>query len=139
VSEKKKMTIIVFSGDMDKAYAAFILASSAAAMDMDVTMFFTFWGLNLLKKGGLQKAPLSKMNMFGLGKMMMQKNMEDANVMSLEALFRDARELGVKMLACSMTMDVMGISKEDLVEVDGYVGAVEYLSHAKESQINLFI
>ncbi|MBC7110107.1 MAG: DsrE/DsrF/DrsH-like family protein [Archaeoglobi archaeon] len=139
MSEKKKMTIIVFSGDMDKAYAAFILASSAAAMDFDVTMFFTFWGLNLLKKDGLRKAPLSKMNMLGLGKMMMQRKMKEANVMSLEDLFRDARELGVKMLACSMTMDVMGISKEDLVEVDGYVGAVEYLSHAKDSQINLFI
>lgn len=136
----EKATIICFSGDMDKAYAALIIANGAAAMGMEVSMFFTFWGLNLLKKGGLEAAPLSKMNMSGLGKMMMQNKMKAKNVAPLNQLLKDAKELGAKLIACEMTMGVMDIKKEDLIpEVDEIGGVGTYLNDAKDSKINLFI
>lgn len=136
----KKATIVLFSGEMDKAYAAFIIASGAAAAGMDVTIFVTFWGLDLLKKGGLDKAPLSKMNMGGLGKAMMKKMMRKANVEPLDQMLKDLRELGVKIMPCDMTMDVMGIKKEDLItEIDGVAGVGTYIKEAKESQITLFV
>jgi peroxiredoxin family protein len=136
----KKATIVLFSGEMDKAYAAFIIAGGAAAAGMDVTIFVTFWGLNLLKKGGLDKAPLSKMNMGGLGKAMMKKMMGKANVQPLDKMLADLRELGVKIMPCDMTMDVMGIKKEDLItEIDGIAGVGSYIKDAKDSQITLFV
>lgn len=136
----EKATIICFSGDMDKAYAALIIASGAAAMGMQVSMFFTFWGLNLLKKGGLEKAPLSRMNMSGLGKKIMQRKLKAKNVASLTQLLKDAKELGVRLIACEMTMDIMGIKKENLIpEVDEIGGVGTYLNEAKDSKINLFI
>lgn len=136
----KKATIVLFSGEMDKAYAAFIIAGGAAAAGMDVTIFVTFWGLNLLKKGGLDKAPLSKMNMGGLGKAMMKKMMGKANVQPLDQMLKDLRELGVKIMPCDMTMDVMGIKKEDLIsEIDGVAGVGTYIKDAKDSQITLFV
>lgn len=136
----KKMSLIVFSGEMDKAYPAFILATGAAAAGMEVTMFFTFWGLNLLKKGGLSKAKLSKMNMFGLGKSMVKKRMAKVNVAPLEKLLADAKELGVKILACDMTMGVFGVTKDNLIsEVDEFAEVGSYISDSKDSDINLFI
>lgn len=133
-----KMTIIVLSDEMDKAYPALILASGAAAAGMEVTMFFTFWGLNLLKKGGFAKAKLSKMNMLGLGKSMIKKRMAKINVASLEKLLADSKELGAKIIACEMTMSVFGVTKESLIpEVDELAGVGTYLRDAKEANINL--
>ncbi|MFA5375657.1 MAG: DsrE/DsrF/DrsH-like family protein [Dehalococcoidia bacterium] len=136
-----KATLIVHSGDMDKVYSAFIIGNGALAMGMDVSMFFTFWGLQRLKKGGLEKGPLSKMHMFGLGKLMIKRKMKQANVASLERLAKDFKELGGKILACDMTMDIMGVKREDLRDdlISDYCGVGTYLDEAKDSTITLFI
>jgi peroxiredoxin family protein len=104
-------------------------------------MFFTFWGLQRLKKGGLEKGPLSKMHMFGLGKLMIKKKMKQVNVASLERLAQDFKELGGKILACDMTMDIMGVKREDLRDdlISDYCGVGTYLDEAKDSTITLFI
>jgi len=136
-----KATIIVHSGDMDKVYSAFIIANGALAMGMEVSLFFTFWGLQRIKKGGLEKGPLSKMNMLGLGKWMVKRKMKKAHVASLERMIQDFKELGGKILACDMTMDIMGIKKEDLREdlISDYCGVGTYLNEARDSKITLFI
>jgi peroxiredoxin family protein len=136
-----KATIIVHSGDMDKVYSALIIGNGALAMGMDVSMYFTFWGLQRLKKGGLEKGPLSKMNMLGLGKWMVKRKMKQANVASLERLIKDFKELGGKILACDMTMDIMGIKKEDLRDdlISEYCAVGTYVKEAMESKITLFI
>lgn len=136
-----KMTIIVHSGDMDKLYSALILGNGALAMGMDASLFFTFWGLLRLKKGGLEKGPLSKMNLLGLGRWMIKKKMREAKVAPLETLLRDFKELGGKIIACDMTMDVMGIKSEDLRQelVDDCGGVGAYIKEAKDSSITLFI
>ena len=136
-----KATIVVHSGDMDKVYSAFIIGNGALAMGMEVSIFFTFWGLQRLKKGGLDKGPLSKMNMLGLGKWMIKRKMKKAHVASLEKMMEDFRELGGKILACDMTMDIMGVKREDLREefISDYCGVGTYLSEARESKITLFI
>jgi len=155
---KDKMTIILFSGEMDKAIAAFTLATTAAASNMDVTVFFTFWGLNVLKKSRvavsgsqniLQKMfnfmstselPISKLNMFGLGPWMMKKLMKKSKMASLEELMKLAKELNVKYIACTTSCGVMGLTKENLTgDVNEFAGAAEYLAEAKDSKINLFI
>lgn len=136
-----KMSIIVHSGDMDKLYSALILATGALAMGMEASLFFTFWGLVRLKKGGLERGGLSRMNMLGLGRWMMRRRMKRANVASLERLLKDFKELGGKIIACDMTMEIMGIKmedlREDLITDCGAVGT--YLEEAKQSRINLFI
>ena len=152
-------TMVVFSGDFDKVFAAFIIANGAVAMGKKVTMFFTFWGLTALrkpnppkvKKGfmekmfgfmlpkGTKKLGLSKMNMAGMGPFMMKKIMKDKNVNSLEDLVQSALDSGVKIMACTMSMDVMGITKEELIDGIEYVGVGTYLGDANESNINLFI
>jgi len=138
--EKKSMTIIIHSGDLDKALAGFILATGAAAKGIKTTMFFTFWGMNVIKQGGAESTKLSKMNMVGLGKMMIKKAMKKHNVASLEELIKDAKELGVKLIACEMTMDLMNVPKYSLIpEVTEIGGVGSYLDAASESQINLFI
>jgi peroxiredoxin family protein len=150
----------VFSGDFDRVFAAFIIATGAAALDDDVTMFFTFWGLNALRKPekqvtsgktGLQKAfatmmprgpgklQLSHMNFGGAGPKMFKKAMKDQKVMSLEELIDSAREQGVKFVACSMSMDVMGLRPEELIDDVEYVGVASYLGEADEANVNLFI
>ena len=136
-----KATIIVHSGDMDKLYSALIIGNGALAMGMDVSLYFTFWGLMRLKKGGLEKGPLSRMNFLGLGKWMVKKRMKKANVRSLDGLFQDFRELGGKVIACDMTMEIMGIEKEDLQEdlITDYGAVGTYIREAKESDITLFI
>ena len=137
---KKSMTIIIHSGDLDKALAGFILATGAAAKGIKTTMFFTFWGMNLIKQGGAESTKLSKMNVVGLGKMMIKKTMKKHNVASLEELIKDAKELGVKLIACEMTMDLMNVPKDSLIpEVTEIGGVGSYLDAASESQINLFI
>ncbi len=152
-------TIIVFSGDMDKVLASFIIANGAAAMGRPVTMFFTFWGLNVLRKTenqnvkkplidamfgmmmprGAGKLKLSKMNMGGMGTAMMKKVMKDKNIDSLEDLIKKAMDNGVKIIACTMSMDVMGITKEELIDGVEFAGVGTYLGDAEESNVNLFI
>jgi NADPH-dependent 2,4-dienoyl-CoA reductase/sulfur reductase-like enzyme/peroxiredoxin family protein/TusA-related sulfurtransferase/rhodanese-related sulfurtransferase len=156
---KDNKTIIVFSGELDKALAAFIIANGAAAMGKKVTMFFTFWGLNILrkpekvavKKGfidsmfgammprGTKKLKISNLNMLGMGTAMMKKVMKDKKVSSLEDLIKSGIAGGIEMVACQMSMDVMGIHLEELI--DGVkVGGVGYmLGEAEDSNVNLFI
>lgn len=140
MAKEKAMTIIMQSGELDKALAGFILATGAAAKGIKATIFFTFWGLNLIKKGGAESAKLSKMNMGGLGKAMIKKRMDANNVAQLEELIKDAKELGVTLIACEMTMDLMNVPKEDLIaEVTDIGGVGTYLDAASDAQINLFI
>jgi peroxiredoxin family protein len=136
-----KVTIIVHSGDMDKVYSAFIVANGALAMGMEASLFFTFWGLQRLKKGALEKGPLSKMNMLGLGKWMVKRRMKKAGATSLERLLQDFHELGGKILACDMTMQIMGVKKEDLRDdlISDYCAVGTYIDEAKDSTITLFI
>lgn len=152
-------TIIVFSGDLDKVLASFIIANGAASMGRPVTMFFTFWGLNVLRKSnkvkvdktftesmfggmmpcGASKLKLSKLNMLGMGTAMMKGIMKKKNVASLGELIKKAQENGVKIIACTMSMDVMGIKKEELIDGIDYAGVGTYLADAEESNVNLFI
>ncbi|HRZ86946.1 MAG TPA: DsrE/DsrF/DrsH-like family protein [bacterium] len=152
-------TIIVFSGDLDKVMAAFIIANGAAAMGRPVTLFFTFWGLNAIrraepvavKKGfmdamfgrmmprGAGRLSLSKMNMGGMGTAMMKMVMKDKNVSSLPELISSAQKEGVKLVACSMSMDVMGIRKEELIDGVEVGGVAAFLGTAEGANVNLFI
>ena len=152
-------TIIVFDGDLDKVLAAFVIANGALAMGRPVTMFFTFWGLTALRKTDkqkLRKSPvekmfgamlprgtkelgLSRMNMGGMGTKMMRAIMKDKNVDSLEEMMKKAMENGVRIVACSMSMDVMGIRKEELIDGVEIGGVGTYLADAEESNVNLFI
>lgn len=159
MAEATKKTIIMFSGELDKAMAGFIIANGAAAMGDEVTMFFTFWGLNILRKAedipvkkgfleklfgwmmprGAGKLGLSKMNFGGIGAVMMKKIMKDKNVNTLSELIASAQELGVKMVACTMSMDVMGLAREELIDGLEYAGVATYLGEADEARVNLFI
>jgi peroxiredoxin family protein len=154
--QKNKLSIIVFSGDFDKALAAFVLANGARAFDWEVSLFFTFWGLNIIKKengrpagkgsfiqkmfnimmGGKNKRPLSKFNFAGMGPKLMQGIMKKKNIKNLNEMMQDAISLGVKMYACEMAMNVMGITKEDLIEnLEGIVGVASFLANAEGGQI----
>jgi peroxiredoxin family protein len=145
----EKVTIVLHSGDMDKLYSALIIANGALAMGMEASIFFTFWGLQRLRKdaswampaAGLDKGPLSKMHMLGLGKMMIESRMKKANVRSLEQMMQDFLELGGKVMACDMTMDIMGIKQEDLREdlIGEYCGVGTFIQDARESTVSLFI
>lgn len=137
----EKLTIVVHSGDMDKIYSALIIANGALSMGMEASLYFTFWGLQRLQKGGLEKGPLSKMHMLGIGKLMIKQRMNKAKVASLERLMQDFKELGGKIIACDMTMEIMGIKKEDLREdlITEYGAVGTYIQEARESTINLFI
>ena len=157
----EKATIVVFSGDLDKVLAAFVIATGCAAQGMEVTMFYTFWGLNVVKKdkgpiagaknwmqkmmgmmnrGGISRLPLSKFNMAGMGRSMMKKLMKKTDGAPRSEMLAMARDLDVKMWACKMSMDVMGVAKEDLIpEVDKIVGVAAYAAEAQQSKINLFI
>ena len=137
----QKTTIIVHSGDMDKIYSALIVANGALSMGMEASLYFTFWGLERLKKGGLEKGPLSKMHFLGLGKWMIKSRMKKANVVSLERLLTDFKDLGGKIIACEMTMEIMGVGKEDLRQdlIDDYGAVGTYIQEARESEITLFI
>jgi peroxiredoxin family protein len=137
----ERATIILHSGDMDKVYSALIIGNGALAMGMEASIYFTFWGLQRLRKGGLEKGPLSKMHMLGLGKWMIKRRMKKANVAPLEKLLRDFRELGGKVIACEMTMEIMGVSRKDLREdlIDEYGAVGTYVQAARDSEITLFI
>lgn len=151
------MTIVVFSGDLDKAIAAFIIANGALTMGKKVTMFFTFWGLSILRKRSLsnksklekmfdmmlpknsQGLPLSKMNFFGMGAKMIRDIMNRKNIMSLEELMKKSIEDGANLVACTMSMDVMGIKEEELIDGISFGGVGQYLGEADKSNNNLFI
>ena len=156
--KKKKLSMVVFSGDMDKLFAAFSIVSGAAAMNMDVTMFFTFWGLRALKKnvrtgkgfmgkmlglmygGDINRATPSKMSFGGLGRWMFKKMMKAKKVTPLPELRQIAIDLGVKMYGCQMSMDVMEIPREKMIdEVTECVGVAFFLEQAQDSDITLFI
>ena len=136
-----RVTIVMHSGDMDKVYSALIIANGALAMGMEASIYFTFWGLQRLQKDGLEKGPLSKMHMLGLGKEMIKQRMEKASVVSLERLMEDFKELGGKIIACEMTMEIMGIKREDLREdwIDEYGAVGSYVQDARDSTVTLFI
>jgi len=156
---KDGKNIIVFSGDLDKAIASFIIANAAAAMGRHVSMFFTFWGLNILRKPekvdakkdflskmfgmmmprGSRKLSLSKMNMLGIGPKMIRGVMKRKNIASLEDLIASARKNGVELVACSMSMDVMGIQADELIDGVKFSGAAAMLDNAEESDMSLFI
>jgi NADPH-dependent 2,4-dienoyl-CoA reductase/sulfur reductase-like enzyme/peroxiredoxin family protein/rhodanese-related sulfurtransferase/TusA-related sulfurtransferase len=159
ISAGNDKTIVVFSGDLDKAIASFIIANGAAAMGRKVTMFFTFWGLNLLRKPkhvkvskgfiekmfgvmmprGSGKLGLSRMNMAGIGPKMIRGIMKKKNVQSLEELIQAAMNSGIRLLACQMSMDVMGIKEEELLDGVEMAGVATYLGAAETSDTNLFI
>ncbi|AJQ29082.1 CoA-disulfide reductase [Pelosinus fermentans] len=156
---KDNKTIVVFSGDLDKAMAAFIIANGAASMGKKVTLFFTFWGLNILrkperipvKKGFMDKMfgfmmprgskalKLSNMNMLGMGTQMMRMVMKNKNVSSLEELIQSAMAAGIEIVACQMSLDVMGLKQEELLDGVKVGGVGYYLSEAEDSNVNLFI
>ncbi|CAM4411003.1 FAD-dependent oxidoreductase [Paenibacillus phoenicis] len=158
-SSPEGSTMIVFSGDLDKAIASFIIANGAAASGKKVTLFFTFWGLNILRKTekvpvaktfigrmfgmmmprGSRKLSLSRMNMLGLGAKMIRGVMKQNNVSSLEELMASAMEQGVEIVACQMSMDLMGIRQEELIDGVKIGGVGYYLGKADQSGINLFI
>jgi peroxiredoxin family protein/TusA-related sulfurtransferase len=151
--------IIVFSGDLDKAIASFIIANASAAMGRKVTMFFTFWGLNILRRQekvsvkkdfistmfgkmmprGARKLSLSKMNMGGMGAKMIRSVMKNKNVESLEDMIRASMDNGVELVACAMSMDVMGLQIEELIPGVKMGGAAAMLANAEESDMSLFI
>lgn len=157
--DKNGATLVVFSGDLDKAIASFIIATGAASMGKEVTMFFTFWGLNILKSknkpkvskdtmekmfdfmlpGNTDKLPLSQMNMMGMGPAMIKKIMKKHNVDDLETLIENAINMGVKVVACSMSMELMGIKQEEFIKGVEIGGVASYLGAAEDSGLNLFI
>ncbi len=160
-SQKDRLAMIVYSGDLDKILASFIIATGAAAMDMEVGMFFTFWAISALRDPsktkkdkdfiskmfgwmlpkGTKKLKLSKMNMGGIGPKLIRSLMKKKNVTSLEELIELAKELGVKIYLCQMSMDLMGFSPEEMIdypELD-YAGVATFLEFAYKSKIQLFI
>ena len=160
VDTTTRKTIILFSGEFDKVMAAFVIANGAAAMDDDVTMFFTFWGLNAIRRPekvrtsgktplqkafsmmmprGPQRLALSHMNFAGAGPKLMRLAMRQQKVMPLEDLIASAREQGVKMVACTMSMDVMGLKEEELIDGLEFAGVASYLGDTDEARVNLFI
>ena len=152
-------TMVVFSGDLDKAIAAFIIANGAASMGHKVTMFFTFWGLNILRKSeqvnvkknliermfgfmmprGAGKLTLSQMHMAGMGTAMIKSIMRKKNVNSLPELVQSALDNGVKLLGCQMTMDLMGIKKEELLDGVEIAGVATMVHSSDESNATIFI
>lgn len=152
-------TMVVFSGDLDKTIAAFIIANGALAMGRKVTIFFTFWGLNILRKSekvkvkksfiekmfglmmprGTKKLGLSRMNMGGAGAKMIRAVMKSKGVNSLEELIAQAIEHGARIVACQMSMDIMGIKKEELIDGVELGGAATFLGSGEQSDMSLFI
>jgi peroxiredoxin family protein len=157
--DNNKATIIVFSGDMDKVFAAFIIATGCAAAGMDTTLFFTFWGLNAIKtgepikansflgkmmgimnRGGINRLNPSRFSFGGIGRILFSKMMADKKVASIEELRQTIVDLDVRLLACKMSMDVLEITRDDLIpEVDDIVGVATFVKDAADSKIQLFI
>ena len=158
INQTNGQTIVVFSNDLDKAIASFIIANGAKASGKNVTMFFTFWGLNILRKPNsnvkkglidtmfglmmpkeVQKLTLSKMNMGGLGSAMMKWVMKNKNVSTLSELIQQAQQSGIKFIACNMSMDVMGIKAEELIDGVEIGGVAKYIAETNNATSNLFI
>ena len=158
--EKEKLAIVMFSGDLDRALAAFMVATTAASMGMEVSMFFTFWGLNILKKnkggikskgllrkmlnfinrGGSGRLRMSKYNFLGLGTWMMKKMMKDVNIPSIDEFITMSRQMGVKLIACTTSCGVMGIPDDSFrTEVESLAGAAYFLGEARKSKMVFFI
>lgn len=159
MAETKKTTIVLFSGDYDKAMAAYIIANGAAAYDHEVTIFHTFWGLNALRKPekqsivkgkleamfgkmmprGADRMGLSNMNFLGLGPKLIKKVMKKHNAMPLPELIDMAREQDVRLIGCTMTMDLLGLDEKELRDDIEYAGVAAYLGEASDGNVNLFI
>lgn len=160
VAKKKKLSMVVMSGGLDHALAAFILATTAASMGMEVSMYFTFWGLNIIKKnegsikskglarkmlgfinrGGSKRLKMSKFHMLGLGTWMFKRLMKEANMPSIDEFIVMAKDMGVKLIACTITCGVMGMGEDAFrSEVDSMAGAAYFLGEARESEVVLFI
>jgi peroxiredoxin family protein len=159
MEQRKKTTIVLFSGDYDKAMAAFIIANGAAAYDHEVTIFTTFWGLNTFRKEeavptnkgllermfgwmmprGANKLGLSRMQMLGMGPKMIKHVIKKHNAMTLPQLIELSQEMGVKLVGCTMTMDLLGIQKEELIDGVELGGVAAYLGEASDGSVNLFI
>ncbi len=156
----ESVSIVVFSGDLDKVMAAFIIANGAAASGMEVNMFFTFWGLSALRKcnvkvkgkniiekmfgmmlpKGAEKLALSKMNMAGMGTIMLKNVMKKKKIPSLTELIEISKQLGVNMYLCEMSMNVMGLKREEFIDgIKDIVGVASYIEHASKANITLFI
>ncbi|WP_256759473.1 DsrE/DsrF/DrsH-like family protein [Cohnella sp. WQ 127256] len=159
MTAKKKTTIVLFSGDYDKAMAAYIIANGAAAYDHEVIIFHTFWGLNALRKDepltlkkgflekmfakmmprGADKMGLSNMNFAGMGPKMIKHVIKKHNAMTLPQLIEMAQEQDVKLIACTMTMDLLGLQQAELLDEIEYAGVAAYLGDAEDGNVNLFI
>ncbi len=162
MAEREKLTLAVLSGDLERALAAFMLAITGASMGMEVSMYFTFWGLNIIKKnqgglkskglmrkmlnfinrGGAKRLKLSRFNMFGLGTWMMKRLMKQTNMPSVDEYITMAHQMGVKLIACTTTCGIMGLPAEKdsfRSEVETMAGAATFLGVARESKITLFI
>lgn len=154
------VTVVVFSGDFDRVQAAFNIAVGAASSGMPVTMFFTFWGLDVitrpnarrigrdplrtafrwLKPGGAKRLPLSRFNFLGLGPILMRRLMGEFRMPTVDEMLTLAHSLGVRIVACTITMNVMGLAESDLIEnVDSFAGVATYLNDARSAGVNLFI
>jgi peroxiredoxin family protein len=155
-----RATIVVFSGDLDKVLASFVIATGAAAAGLETSMFFTFWGLCALKKeatsaatartlkekmfammtpSGSKTLGVSRMNFFGVGAIMLRSMMKEKGIASLEELMEIAKDLGVKIIACTMSMDAMGVSKDELIDNLEYGGVATYMVDASRSKVTLFV
>ncbi|MCA9974936.1 MAG: DsrE/DsrF/DrsH-like family protein [Anaerolineales bacterium] len=153
-----RLAMVVFSGDLDKAIASFIIATGAAAMGLDVSMFFTFWGLSVIKKktkfadktileqgfaamlpGGSKNLPLSQMSFFGAGSKIIRKLMKDHDVTSLEEMIGMAQEFGVRMVACEMSKELLGVHDDELIDGIEFGGVATFMGDASRAKASLFI
>jgi peroxiredoxin family protein len=154
-----RAALVVFSGDLDRVLAAFVIATGAAAAGLETSMFFTFWGLSVVKKKGAPAAGkgfkqrmfsmmtpegseglgTSQLNFFGMGAMMLRSMMKEQGIASLEELMAMAKDLGVKMTACTMSMDAMGIAKEELMGNLEFGGVAAFMADASRARVSLFI
>ena len=160
MAEKDKLSIVLFSGEMDKALAAFMLATTGASMGMEVKIFFTFWGLNVIKRnegsirskglmrkmlnimnrGGSKRLKISKFHMFGLGTWMIKRLMKDINMLSVEEFIKLSHEMGVKLIPCSTSCGLMGVDQDAFrPEAEPLAGAAYFLAEASTSKVSLFI
>lgn len=159
MTNRKKTTIVLFSGDYDKVMAAYIIANGAAAYDHEVTIFHTFWGLNALRKDqqvpvkkgflekvfgkimprGADKMGISKMNFAGMGPKMIKHVIQKHNAMTMPQLIEMAQEQEINLVACTMTMDLLGLQQEELLDEVEYAGVAAYLGEAENGNVNLFI